>query len=222
MRDATAQLLRERLHDERGGEVVFVSHCLLNENTRYLGGAFRTGSVAEVVAALQERGAGIHQMPCPEQHAWGGVLKRRMLTAYGSKGTVLYALRRPLLALFVWQTRRVYARLAREVVAEIEDYTRSGFRVLGIVGVGASPSCGVQTTLDIAQSFDVMASTAVDEVDRAAFNKRGILECRRAGNGLFVAALRRRLARRGLDVRFLEHDLVAEMDGRQQPPLELS
>ena len=56
--------LRASLRDERSGEVVFVSHCLLNQNTRYLGGAFRP------------------RCP-PEQRVWGGVLKRLLLPAYG-------------------------------------------------------------------------------------------------------------------------------------------
>jgi hypothetical protein len=29
------QLLLERLKDERSRRIIFVSHCLLNENTRY-------------------------------------------------------------------------------------------------------------------------------------------------------------------------------------------
>ena len=71
--------LRLRLQDERSGRVVFVSHCLLNQNTRYLGGAFRPGAVHEVVDPYLQDGTGICQMPCPEQLAWGGVLKRHLL-----------------------------------------------------------------------------------------------------------------------------------------------
>ena len=66
------RLLADRLRDERSRRVAFVSHCLLNENTRYLGGAFRAGAVAELIDELVEHGIGICQMPCPEQHAWGG------------------------------------------------------------------------------------------------------------------------------------------------------
>jgi predicted secreted protein len=60
-----------RLQDERSGRVVYVSHCLLNENTRYLGGAFRPGAVDEVVETYLRDGTGICQLPCPEQLAWG-------------------------------------------------------------------------------------------------------------------------------------------------------
>ena len=93
-------LLSSRLADERGRRVAFVSHCLLNENTRYLGGALRAGAVPEVVSGLIEAGVGISQMPCLEQRAWGGVLKRLLLRAYGIGGSPLYPLRRPLLRLF--------------------------------------------------------------------------------------------------------------------------
>jgi hypothetical protein len=34
------QYLIERLADARSNKVIFVSHCLLDENVRYLGGAF--------------------------------------------------------------------------------------------------------------------------------------------------------------------------------------
>jgi uncharacterized protein YbbK (DUF523 family) len=63
-----------RLADERGKRVVFLSHCLLNQNVRYLGGATRPGGLPEVVSALQREGLGIVQMRGPEQRAWGGVL----------------------------------------------------------------------------------------------------------------------------------------------------
>ena len=41
-----------------------------------------------------ELGIGVVQLPCPEQHAWGGVLKRRLLSFYGSAGSVRYGIGR--------------------------------------------------------------------------------------------------------------------------------
>ena len=137
-----ARLLLDQLHDERSRRVVLVSHCLLNENTRYAGGATRPGAVAEIVDELIAAGYGIHQLPCPERLAWGGVLKRHSLRLYHSKGRPRYALRGVLLHAFVWWTRVVYRRLARQVARDVTDYQRSGIAVAGIVGIGASPSCG--------------------------------------------------------------------------------
>jgi uncharacterized protein YbbK (DUF523 family) len=214
--DSRADALADRLNDERSCRVAFVSHCLLNENTRYLGGAFRPGGVAELISELIDQGIGICQMPCPEQHAWGGVLKRRMLLVYGARGTPLFWLRGALLPLFVLYTRAVYRRLARDIATQIADYQRSGYTVVGIVGVGASPSCGVHTTLDIRRSFDAMARTPTDAIDRRSFNRDVVLACRRAGAGIFIRSLQRQLRRRGLAVPLLEHDLVAEMRGQRQ------
>lgn len=220
MGEDRATLLLERLDDERSRQVAFVSHCLLNENTRYLGGAFRAGAVGELIDELVEHGIGICQMPCPEQHAWGGVLKRRLLLAYGARGTPLYALRTPLLRLFVLYTRLVYARLARDVARQIADYDRAGFTVVALVGVGASPSCGVHTTLDIRHAFDAMARLPTATLDRRSVNREVVLASRRAGAGIFIRSLQRRLRRRGLDVPLLEHDLVAEMHGERQRLLD--
>lgn len=200
---------------------MFVSHCLLNENVRYLGGAFRSGGVDEVIDGLQRQGVGISQMPCPEQRAWGGVLKRYTLLAYGSERTPLHHLRRPLTAAFVLYTKRVYLRLARRVVRDIEDYRRSGFDVVGIVGIGGSPSCGVHKTLDLARTLDVVAACEPHTLERGAFNDETIAGNVIAGRGLFMEALATQLRRRQLTVELYEHDLIAEMRGEHIVPVEI-
>ncbi len=203
--------LAERLRDQRGRRVAFVSHCLLNQNTRYLGGAFRPAGLTDLVYELLDQGVGICQLPCPEQHAWGGILKRRMLLAYGARTSAVYALRGLLLPLFLAHTRLVYRRLARQVAAQIADYQRSGITVVAIIGVGASPSCGVHTTLDIRRCFTAMAALPIHEVDRDTVNRDVVAACRRPGTGLFTHALQRQLHHRHLDIPLLEHDLIAEM-----------
>ena len=208
------QRLLERLRDERSRRVVFVAHCILNENTRYLGGAFRPGVVDEVLETYVRQGIGIYQMPCPEQRAWGGVLKRWILLFYGSEGTAIHRLRGLIVPLFLAYTRAFYRRLAARVARDIQDYARSDFEVVGIVGIGGSPSCGVDRTLDLKRSLPVLASTPIDQLDRETFNERAIVRCLAEGQGLFIEALERELDRRGLHVPFLEHDLIAEMHGK--------
>lgn len=211
--------LLERLRDERGRRIVLVSHCLLNQNTRYAGGATRPGVVGEVIAELVAAGCGIHQLPCPERRAWGGALKRHVVRMYGSKGTPAYLVRRPLLWVFTWWTGLVYRRLAREVARDVADYRRSGFEVVGLVGVAASPTCGVTTTLDLRRSLEVVASCPLAQLTREVMNEQVVLACRTAGEGLFIRVLRRELRRRGLEVPMLEHDLVAELRGEPLGPL---
>ena len=214
MRGVAPELVAQ-LRDERGGTVVLVSHCLLNENARYLGGAFHAGAVPEIEGLLR-RGIGIHQLPCPERRAWGGILKPRMLMAYGASSTPLYRLRAPAFRLFVWWTRLRFHRLAAQVVRDVEDYRAAGIEVLGIVGVDGSPSCGVATTLDLRRSFEIVATCPLRRIDRALVNDRAVSSCALAGEGLFIHTLRRQLRARGIEVPFVGFDLLAEMRGERQ------
>ncbi|HEX9105005.1 MAG TPA: hypothetical protein VF997_22495 [Polyangia bacterium] len=206
------------LADARGGRVVFVAHCLLNQNVRYLGGAFRRGAVDEVVRAFAARGVGLCQLGCPEEAAWGGVLKRLILLMVGSRGTLRFRLRRPLLWLFGVYTRAVYRRLARVAARQIEDYVRSGFVVEGVVGVADSPSCGVRTTLELGRALDALADVPLAALTRRAMNERVVAANRVPGTGWFVAALQRQLERRGLEVPFFELDPRAALERQEDPP----
>ena len=214
--DQRARATLDQLGDERSRRVILVSHCLLNENTRYAGGATRPGAVTEAVDELMAAGYGIHQLPCPERHAWGGVLKRRSLLLHGSRGHAVYALRRPLLRVFTWWTRFIYWRLAGRVVRDVVDYQRSGMIPAGIVAIGGSPSCGVTRTLDLSASLDVLAACPLAALTRDTMNRRAVLDCRQPGTGLFIEALDHRLRRRGCELPAWEHDLATELDGKPQ------
>jgi hypothetical protein len=93
-------------------------------------------------------------------------------------------------------------------------------RVLGVVGVGGSPSCGANTTLDLREAFEILASCPLARIDRATVNERAVLGCRTPGEGLFTRALKRELARRGTDVPFVDYDLADEIRGARQDVLE--
>lgn len=217
MRNRKLARLRRSLPDARARRVMFVSHCILNQNVRYLGGAGRSGTVDDVVGDLVADGLGIYQMPCPEQRAWGGVAKGYLLPMYGSRGTLRYRLRRPLTALLLWRTRWVYARLARGVARDMADHERSGVAVTGVLGVGPSPSCGVFRTLDVHRSLEVIAACPLAGANTRQFNADLLSSATVAGQGLFVRALRVALRRRGLNPTWLEHDLAAELRGWTGP-----
>jgi uncharacterized protein YbbK (DUF523 family) len=203
--------LVERLADARSGCVAFVSHCLLNENVRFLGGATRPGPNADALDQYVRDGVGIVQLPCPEQRAWGGVSKRWMLRLYGRPILRWRPVRRIVVAVARRVTEFEFASLARRAAAEIADYITCGFEVVEVVGVGASPSCGVATTIDLDGAIAAMAACDRARLNPALVNDRVIGANVAAGEGMFIAALRRRLARRGIDVTFREHDMLAEL-----------
>ncbi len=77
--------------------------------------------------------------------------------------------------------RAVCRRLAKSAAGEIQDYREAGYRVLGILGVEGSPSC------------------SVERAPRLVGNKRRLVK----GNGLFVNALKRDLARARIKAPFI-------------------
>ena len=193
--------------------MVFLSHCILNENTRYLGGACSPACVRPIVEECIRNDWGMVQLPCPEQRAWGGVVKRHLLKAHGAGGSLLYRFRPIVLPVFEWYSRWIYRGLARQVAGEIEDYLKSGFVVAGIVAVDGSPSCGLNVTLDLRASFLRMAAMDADGATIARMNEI-IRDTLVAGEGMFTSAFRRELDRRHLEVSYFAHDLVAEISGK--------
>ncbi len=174
--------LVQRLSDSRSKKVVFLSQCILNENVRYLGGACRKGCMREIVEQCVVGDLGMVQMPCPEQHAWGGVLKK-------------------------------FLRLAGEMAGQIKDYITSGFLVVGIVGIDGSPSCAVSKTLNF-HGFDLIATVPVESITVEKQNTI-LRECVKGGRGIFIDELQKELKRRRINVPYLAHDLLAELDGKK-------
>lgn len=209
--DRKTRQLITRLPDKRSGRVVFLSHCLLNQNVRYLGGATRAGTVDEIISRYQRDGIGICEMLCPEQLAWGGVLKRHTLRLYASRGSLSYRFRHFLGGLFVRYTRARYLLLARGVAQQIADYTASGFDVVGIVGISGSPSCGVNTTMDLGQAIEGVSRCELNQFTTKGLNEGIVLRTRRRGVGLFIRALKGELDGQRCTVPFLETDLSEEL-----------
>jgi hypothetical protein len=139
----------------------------------------------------------------------------------GSRNTILYKLRGVFLPCFIWNTKRIYQKIAKEIVAEIKDYRESGFEVLGIMGIAGSPSCGVTRALDIKKSFDFLANTNINDLNRKRMNELGVRELIIEGKGFFIKAIEKELKKKKINVRFYEHDLSSEIKG-EEVKIELS
>lgn len=117
--------------DKRSMRVIFVSHCLLNQNSKVFGlsteETVRTAS--EVINFLLEKNIGIVQMPCPEFTYLGLLRPPQTKDQYDSAGF-----------------RSHCRKLAKNIVSQIENYEKAGVKVLAILGIEGSPSCGVNWT----------------------------------------------------------------------------
>ena len=128
--------------DGRSKAIVFVAHCILNQNSISDGTADYPGVFVEVLDVLRDSGVGIVQMPCPELTCLG--LDRG--NPAGADSPVVVENTRIRKALEQEPAAGKVAEFARQVVDQIEEYCRHGFDVRGIVGIDRSPSCGVETT----------------------------------------------------------------------------
>ncbi len=208
------QIIAQRLADSRSKKVMFVSHCVLNENTRYLGGAFSPAVVPHLLEEIVAAGCGIVQLPCPEQRAWGGILKPLLWQGVGIQGRFFYSLRNVLFRIFIWHSRRVLRKMAREVVRQVKDYARAGYEVLGLLGIGGSPTCGVFHTLDLTK-FETLANFKIETLNKEEFNKIIYEQFYCPGQGLFIQELEQILKQHQINLLFFEHDLKEEMAGHQ-------
>jgi predicted secreted protein len=108
--------------------VAFVAHCVLNQNSRVLDGAYCAGVYAPVVDVLRDRGWRIEQMPCPEM-AFAGM--NRFWAVREQYDTAAF--------------RRHCRRLATAVAGAIAARVQQGEEIV-LIGVEGSPSMGVTTT----------------------------------------------------------------------------
>ncbi len=112
---------------ERSKKIVFVSHCLLNQNARALGTEKYPGTVKELTDILTESGIGIIQLPCPQLDFNGGLNRRlKQKTSYDNK-----------------PYRKYCKSLSTDILKTVQKYLQNNYKVLGIIGVELSSTCGV-------------------------------------------------------------------------------
>lgn len=113
----------------RSRRLVLVAHCILNQNAVVAPLARAPGVLEGIVAICAEAGVGILQLPCPE------LLDRGPTRAQAERHSYDTAAHRA-------HCRRILAPVRDQVRA----YEQAGYRVVGLIGIGHSPSCGVRTT----------------------------------------------------------------------------
>lgn len=115
-------------------KVVLVSHCILNQSTRAWwedGGATRErGMLRDVVEVLLGHHVGAIQMECPEFSLYGNPRPPRSKDGYDTPQ-------------FRERCREIAERACDLMESCLDQGRNPGFRVVAIVGVENSPSCGV-------------------------------------------------------------------------------
>lgn len=128
--------------DCRGKKVIFLAHCLLNQNAKLDRCAHHKGAVRELVEILLDHEIGIVQIDCPEMLFLG--LDRKADAA--ALSTVESEDTRIAERMTESAAQGVIQIVTKNTVQQIVDYKRHGFAVLGVLGINGSPTCGVETT----------------------------------------------------------------------------
>jgi predicted secreted protein len=112
---------------KRSKKLVFVSHCLLNQNAMAVGKESYAGSVKDLLELFAEAGIGIVQLECPQIEFNSG-LDRKPATKYSYENNGF---------------RENCKKMSSKLLEKIELYLKNDYKVIGILGVEFSHTCGV-------------------------------------------------------------------------------
>ncbi len=200
---------RISFRDNRGGKIVYISCCLLNQNSHAPGVAARKGSFKELIQVFLDNNIGIEQIPCMECKLWGGV-SRKLIQK--SQPIVLKSVTKvwfPIIEFFTNMmmliTKYSCRKEAKKLVNRIQDYLTEGYAVLGIIGVNGSPTCGVTKTINylkIVKNMDKLDITPQDIIN-PKLEKTTEIEYKSRINesGIFFSPLISELKRKKLNLK---------------------
>jgi predicted secreted protein len=129
-------------NDNRSRQLVITSHCLLNQNSISDGTADLPSQFTEIIQLLMARNIGIIQLPCPELLCLG--LDRQ--DKHGADRELLLENSRIRKLLQQRKNQKVLKTKAEELALQLEQYLQYDFKIVGLIGVNRSPSCGIETT----------------------------------------------------------------------------
>lgn len=127
--------------DIRSKKVIFLSHCILNQNATAPDCAFYPAALKEVIYFCLKENISIKQMPCPELLFLG--LDRQRQT--GMQPTNAEEKTRVGELVSDYNGSEVCDQIAQVIVYQLEEYIKNGIDVIGIIGINATPSCGADT-----------------------------------------------------------------------------
>jgi len=194
--------------DHRARRVAFVSSCILNQNTRAPANADQKAAATDVVTQLLENDVGIEQFPCPECVLWGGLARPKL---YDQQPRALRAFgtwRFPIVKLFsrTWMfiTGLRARRLINASMRRMDDFVAEGYEVVGVVGVDASPTCGVSESLDLIEVVAQLENVDVtpEAMAKPDFDDMGRLTLASTIKkpGYFMGGIARGLRKRNLNI----------------------
>ena len=123
-------------------KVVFVCHCIFNQNTKLDACAHYPGTIKETAEVLFGADVGIIQIPCPEFLYLGLDRQVEQGKHHSVESEDTWIASRMEEA----DARNLCKNIIADIVYQMIQYHKNGFEVIGLIGINGSPTCGVETT----------------------------------------------------------------------------
>lgn len=131
----------------RSKRVIFISHCILNQNTVVCPLARAKGAYTEIIETIMKNGIGIHQLPCPEYRHLG--IKRDPMTKeeYDTE-----------------EYRKVCKNISIDTIDIMKEYIENDYELAGLIGVNESPTCSIRNSkgIFIEEMLELMNKSNLD------------------------------------------------------------
>lgn len=196
--------------DKRGKKIIYLSHCLINQNLRFPGIAVESGALTELLVPLIKKGIGIEPLPCLERLGWGGVRRQIFFKYFPMVSKNIDSIKYPIIRLFlkIWirNFKKLCRKEAKKIVNQIQDYHESGHLILGIITTNDSPTCGFTKTINFLEVISKLKELGIkDEFENPTLEimKDLIPRLCENGSGFFMIELLKQMKKSRLDINII-------------------
>lgn len=188
--------IKDSIQDARSGRLIFLSHCLLNQNACVRGLANQPAVIRELVDLLLAHDIAFYQMPCPEVAYLGSMRWGQVKKMYATP-----------------MFRRHCRQIAEQICDQVQTYRDNDHEVIGFVMRDGSPTCGLNCAAVAADDDQVWGGMVWHASPLQRFGDTA---------GVFTEALKAEATQRGLqDLRFLNLPEVEEAGSFQEALVEI-
>ncbi len=187
--------------DKRYKRIIYVNHCLLNQNTRGPGAAFREAASNELIQIFLKNDLNIEQLPCLEIIGAGGVSRKSLDTFLPLLSNSIengwFPLIKPLIKVRLYRYQWLCKKTALKIVSEMNDFLNAGYVITGIIGMNDSATCGVTKSLDF---MEVIRRIAIER-NSAITLKKIIKDALIDDRSYFMGSIMSELKKRRMDIK---------------------
>ena len=110
----------------RNKKIIILSHCILNQNSVVKPLARAKGAYTDVIKLLLDNNIGMLQLPCTELLFLGSSRPPMTKSKYDTP-----------------EYRIFCNNLLQNTMIQINEYLNNNYKILGIIGIEQSPTCGL-------------------------------------------------------------------------------